>query len=170
MKKAIAISLLGVMLYNIAGYYAVFNVLHVQVKKQVWKLQKTSVPDSELISFSASVSNSAEFEWVKEHEFRYNGSLYDIIRTSSGTEGDIWHCINDTQEERILQHLKQQIHQQNGQPAKNAKVLLKSIVKDYLVNDFLVVTCQVQSIAVYAPFQETSYTTDAEPHFPPPRV
>jgi len=133
LKKIIAISFLFIMLYNIAGYYAVFRVLHIQVKKQVWKLRKSAIPEHELLLFSSVISSAPEFEWVNDHEFRYEGMLYDIIRISSAPSGDIWHCINDRQEEQMLQRLKQQVHQHNGQPAKSAKQLSKSLLKDFFI-------------------------------------
>lgn len=133
MKKSIAISLFAIMLYNIAGYYAVYNVLNIQVKKHVWKLQKGQIPDADLLAFSPDISADADFEWVKEHEFRYRGNLYDIIRKTDTTDGAVWYCIQDEREQEMLTHLKQQVHQNNGHPSKNAKLLIKSIVKDYIV-------------------------------------
>jgi hypothetical protein len=157
------------MLYNIAGYYAVFKVLHLQVKNQVWKLQKSTIPEQDLILFSSDIKSSEEFEWVNNHEFRFEGALYDIIRTSSEGTGIKWHCINDQQEEQILQRLKQQVHQQNGHPAKNAKQLAKSLVKDYIFEHFTADFYTVFSKHFFYPRMNALYHTYGEQTAPPPR-
>ncbi|MFA7381000.1 MAG: hypothetical protein WC150_11080 [Bacteroidia bacterium] len=170
MKKSIAISLFAIMLYNIAGYYAVYNVLNIQVKKHVWKLQKGQIPDADLLAFSPDITTDADFEWVKEHEFRYRGNLYDIIRKTETTNSVVWYCIQDEREQEMLTHLKQQVHQNNGHPAKNAKLLIKSIVKDYIVEMPAFVHVSALQIAHSTYFICLFLSPDLTQESPPPRV
>lgn len=170
MKKSIAISLFAIMLYNIAGYYAVYNVLNIQVKKHVWKLQKGQIPDADLLAFSPYITADADFEWVKEHEFRYRGNLYDIIRKTETVTSEVWYCIQDEREQEMLSHLKQQVHQNNGHPAKNAKLLIKSIVKDYIVEIPASVHVSLIRTAHSSCFICLFLQPDLKKESPPPRV
>lgn len=158
------------MLYNIAGYYVVYNVLNIQVKKHVWKLQKGHIPDADLLAFSPDITADADFEWVKEHEFRYRGNLYDIIRKTETSGCEVWHCIQDEQEQEMLSHLKQQVHQNNGHPSKNAKLLIKSIVKDYIVEIPASADVSAIPIAHFSYFVCLFVQADLKKESPPPRV
>lgn len=170
MKKSIAISLFVIMLYNIAGYYAVYHVLNIQVKKHVWKLQKGQIADTDLLAFSSGIATDADFEWVKENEFRYRGNLYDIIRKTETITGNVWHCIQDEQEQEMLAHLKQQVHQHNEHPAKNAKLLIKSIVKDYIIESSVPVLVSAIQTTYSSYFICLFLQPDVKQESPPPRV
>lgn len=100
-----SIVVLSVMLINIAGYYPVFKYQQWQVRKEIKKKIKASVPEDELHIVIVNES-SDELEWVREgKEFIYKGKMYDIVRSEYKDGMIIYSCIDDVQESRLFQRL-----------------------------------------------------------------
>lgn len=58
-----------------------------------------------IISRSERQSSTSSFVWVEEHEFRYQGNLYDIVHQEwKGSDWHVW-VYHDRQEEHYLEVL-----------------------------------------------------------------
>ncbi len=100
-----SISVLSILLINIAGYYPVYKIQQWQIRKEIKKKIKASVPEDELYRIKVT-KNSTELEWVREDkEFIYDGKMYDIVRCESSGDSITYFCINDTQEMMLFQKL-----------------------------------------------------------------
>ncbi len=112
MKKAVSFLLLILFLYSIAGIFISFKVQQFEVKKEIKLRLKKSVPKSELtlFSFHPSSDEYSTLQWIEDHEFRYNGKMYDIVYRSADSDGTLhFQCINDTKEEILFADLDEQV-------------------------------------------------------------
>jgi len=132
-KRVIAILFLTLYVYNIAGYYAVFKALQCEVRADIKRQVKETVPEDELFLIAVPLGAENMLQWLKEHEFRYQGSLYDVVRHHTSNDTTYYHCVNDTQEEQLFENLEAHVRAQTnsgGLPQKAADVF-KNIAKDY---------------------------------------
>lgn len=55
-------------------------------------------------------SDESSFVWIEDHEFRYEGNLYDVVHAE--WRGDVWHAwvLHDREEERYLEALDRSIN------------------------------------------------------------
>lgn len=97
--------------FNIGGIFIVFKYQQYHVRKEIKKQIKQGVPEDELTVIIKTAENSDQFVWVKPgKEFRYKGTMFDIVRQTTGNNGDItYHCINDTQETTLFVNLDKQV-------------------------------------------------------------
>ncbi len=90
---------------------------------------KQSVPTHELIvlAFHPDSKEFSELEWIDNHEFRYQGQMFDIVRQSTDTDGTVhYHCVNDKQEEILFAHLEEYVKNNTSNTSDAAK---KNILK-----------------------------------------
>jgi hypothetical protein len=110
MSRIAALLLLGVMLHHIAGFYVIFQAMRYQVRKEIKRQIKQGIPPEALtvLGFSKKVKPE-NFYWVESHEFRYKGSMYDVVKQAENQDSIFYYCINDVQEETLFAGLGQQV-------------------------------------------------------------
>jgi hypothetical protein len=171
-KKAIAISFLVLYVYNLVGYYVVFKALQYQTRVEIKTRIKESVPESELILITVRHDEEARLHWLDGHEFRYEGSMYDVVRHYATDSAHYYVCINDKQEERLFKNLDQYVTTQcntEGVPKKAANPF-KGIIKDYVPQVRILgpITVNMIRIGAMHAFNLVSHTADVPT--PPPRL
>ncbi|MBA3683327.1 MAG: hypothetical protein H0W73_19500 [Bacteroidetes bacterium] len=147
MKKTFSIILLTIFLFNLCGYLIFFKAAQFKVRKEIKALLKKKVPEKDLHIISFSLKNIKNIEWEKkDKEFRYNGTMYDVVKWRKDKDSIFYYCINDHQETQLFAHLDELINKQidnekspNGRAAKN---LLKkfSVFKYISAENFAFVT------------------------------
>lgn len=152
MKRFSALFLLVVMLYNIAGYYVVVKVMRRQLKEQVKtvRLHKQVFPGLKVVKESkfTLAARKSKLVFVEQDEFRLDGEMYDIISTYEQGDEVWYYCVKDTQEDKLLASLQQLVNENTT--SKNAKQLLKSLLKDYI-------PMEIQGLNIPAIWVEQSY-------------
>jgi hypothetical protein len=140
MKKTLAIFIIVLLLFNSMGYYIVFKTMQYAIKKEIKNSIKQGVPDKNLSLIKVAVNdeqNQAEIEWLEEHEFRYRGQMFDVVRSSLSNDTSYYYCINDKQEEQLFSSLDKQIeHHSKKSDANRAKSrnIYKNIIRDVVFN------------------------------------
>ncbi|MBX7206654.1 MAG: hypothetical protein K1X81_14625 [Bacteroidia bacterium] len=134
MKRFSSLCLLVVMLYNIAGYYMVVKVMRRHLKERVKtvRLHQQVFPGLQVVKeskFTLSAGKS-KLVFVQQDEFRLDGEMYDIISTVEQGDEVWYYCVKDKQEDKLLASLQQLVNENTT--SKNAKQLLKSLLKDYI--------------------------------------
>ena len=136
-QKIASVFLLLIFAYNLTGHYFIFEAQQYHIKKEVKRKIKNSVSENELIilSFHPSSKEYNTIEWMGNHEFRYKGQMYDIVRQSIHADGTIkYYCINDKQEKELFanldEHIKNHIND-NETSEKNSKNISKKLTKEY---------------------------------------
>ncbi len=121
MKKAAAIFLLTIFLFNTVGYYVFFKAAQYKIKSEIKKELKSKLNENELTAIQFSSEEIAEIHWIeKGKEFIYNNQMFDIVKKTNKNGITTYYCINDKQEKQLFQHLEEQVLKQIEQN-KNSK-------------------------------------------------
>ncbi|HBF87870.1 MAG TPA: hypothetical protein DDX39_04430 [Bacteroidales bacterium] len=106
MKKIIPILFVFILLFYSFGYFIVFKSIQYSIRKEIKLLtrQHVDVNSLECFEFEQSYLDNPDndFRWVKVKEFRYKGKLYDILKTEKTQNQVKLYCINDTDEEMLV--------------------------------------------------------------------
>lgn len=82
----------------------VFSILKSNCRRLAKEWIENSPTEKELIHFKLDkeITESKDFKWIKPHEFRYRGRMYDIV--SSKTIDGVRHvqCYHDVKEEKLI--------------------------------------------------------------------
>lgn len=93
-------------------------------------LLKRGVPENELHIIKFSVNKVSEIDWKKEgREFRFKGSMYDVVKFEIEGDSIIYSCVNDMQETLLFAHLEEIINQQIDHDKSPAGRAAKSLFK-----------------------------------------
>jgi hypothetical protein len=135
MKRFFALLFLFLYLYNIVGYLAIFSVMQLRIRSEVKKMLKANLPESKLTTFAFCTvgleNDEYPIQWIEDHEFRYDGSLYDIARSYSRGDTTYFVCINDKQEDQLFAHLDNHVQRHMEDSGKPSKLdSFKDVFKD----------------------------------------
>lgn len=177
LRRFWAVVLLLLLLYNSAGQAVVFTALRYTVRLEVKAFLKRGVPESELIVLSIpqpEEHNRAVFQRIHEGEFRYKGSLYDIVRKDIRGSTTVYYCINDTAEEQLFANLDERVR--TALPSSSAAqstspiAALKLVIKEALIpaSPIHFIPCYRRPFA--GAFVCRAYTITLDIPTPPPRI
>lgn len=116
MRTAITVILIvGLVGGEVGMLGALLGRYHTQQEQQR-KIASAGAPGSlenlQHLTFSRAdrESDESSFVWIEDHEFRYEGNLYDIVHEE--WRGDVWHAwvLHDREEEQYLEALAQSIN------------------------------------------------------------
>jgi hypothetical protein len=104
MKKTIAYLLLSIIIYQTVGYVLSFKIMKYSIESEFKTKIKNNLSDKNCSHFNInSISNHSTFRWEeKNHEFWYQGTIYDIVSIS---KSGIIKCIDDTKESKLFKNL-----------------------------------------------------------------
>lgn len=142
MRRLFALVFISLYLYNIVGYLALFSVLQYQVRNEVKNMLKAGVSEKELVKFAfhtPSLRNGIyQIQWIDKNEFRYDGRMYDVVRSTAAQDTTYVFCINDTQENRLFENLDTHVQREMDGSAKPGKFdAFKDVFKDSYAYRFI---------------------------------
>ncbi|MFY9307587.1 MAG: hypothetical protein WAQ28_00920 [Bacteroidia bacterium] len=110
LKKTTIYILLGIFLFNTAGYFIAFKIAQHQVQKEIKAEIKQGLSIDQLIPIVIKKECLNQVDWRESgKEFYYQGNLYDIVKSSENADSITYYCISDTQEELLFEHLEDHI-------------------------------------------------------------
>ncbi|WP_338814931.1 hypothetical protein V9L05_07025 [Bernardetia sp. Wsw4-3y2] len=185
MKKIITLLLLSLFSFHILGVYVSFQVREHYIKKDIKRRIKKGVPEEELahIIYKPSIKN--QFDWTTKAEFRYGGTMYDIVRTEFVNDStQIFHCVNDSQETILFKDLEKRLEEElalhlssknEKKTPTSAKTLYKTLAK--YVSDTQFTILNADWIAISLKEENTTlgyyfnfyHSLHLDIHSPPPR-
>lgn len=95
------------MLWQIVGFFSYFKITQIKIRKEIKQVIKHSLPSNQLKVLYFSKEEEKKIIWIKSHEFKYNGRLYDVIQRTNNSKGVIFHCLDDRQETKLFEKLNQ---------------------------------------------------------------
>ncbi len=131
MKKITAILLLFIFLFNIMGYYAVFEIMRRQVRVEMKEKMASSIEKVEMLEIPDGIS-AGEFYWVHSREFIYLGKMYDVIKKEKKALSTLIYCIHDQKEERLLAGFQKNLDPNN----RLLLSMLSHIIQDVVSQPF----------------------------------
>jgi hypothetical protein len=137
LKKLVIISLLGIFLFNTAGYYVVFLAEQMQIRNEIRSQINSGYYDksfTSVITVNKTALSNVEF-FDDGNEMIYNGARYDITKKTETDSEVTLYCINDLKEESLFASLDKHIdtHVAANKPLKDnsSKKITDNIVKVY---------------------------------------
>ena len=108
MKKTIAYILFSIFIYQTVGYVLSFNIMKYSIESEFKTKIKKNLSDKNCSHFNInSISNHSTFRWEeKNHEFWYQGTIYDIVSIS---KSGIIKCIEDSEDNNLFKNLDQYV-------------------------------------------------------------
>ena len=126
-----------IFIYNLFGYYIVFQLVQFQVRDEVKTRLKYSVPESDLVLISIDDGSDSLLIWVKpEKEFRYQGQMYDIVKLKKTKFKTLYYCLQDFKESKLFEHLDRHINNyiaHNPDQQNKTKNLLNTMAKVFFI-------------------------------------
>jgi hypothetical protein len=106
MRKHLAALFLLLVIWQLIGVSSWFELSRRTIRKEIKTKIKGGVPDEELIQFSFTLSEFKKLTWIKPHEFRLNGRLFDVVHRITHSNGSLTlKCIDDMQEKLLFAKL-----------------------------------------------------------------
>ncbi len=109
MKKAFALSLLFFILFNSMGYYILFELDKLIVRKEM-NAQIFGNPTNLICLTIEKGDQNPLFHRLDDKEIEYKGRLYDVFREIDKGDSKLIFCIPDTKEEQLYAGLKRINH------------------------------------------------------------
>jgi hypothetical protein len=109
-RSYLSILIVFLMLWQIIGFFGYFEFSHHRIKKEIKKQIKEGVPAQQLVHFSFTEKELNQLTWIKSHEFKLNGSLFDVVRKKKTTDGYHLECISDKQETVLFANLERMVN------------------------------------------------------------
>ncbi|NOZ35224.1 MAG: hypothetical protein GXO80_07995 [Chlorobi bacterium] len=103
MKKYTSLILLIIILFVSNEYYLYFKYLQYNIHQEVKQEIKKGLDEKDLTLIIVPFNNEKEIIWTKKNkEFKYKGSMYDIVKTKIKNKKNYYYCINDIKEKQLI--------------------------------------------------------------------
>lgn len=116
------------------GFFFIFKIQQYHVRQEIKQHIKQGVPENELTLITVTPENESQLEWEHKKEFRYKGTMYDVVKKEIIDETTIiYYCITDKQETTLFANLDEQVKKnmdtknEGNSPVKNLLKLLSNI-------------------------------------------
>jgi hypothetical protein len=175
MKRFFVCVFVVLYVYNIIGYLVIFYAIQHRVRSDMWQLTKESLSESGLtrLAFLAREveSGDAGITWIEEHEFRFGGRMYDIVRSWSHGDSAYYLCINDVQEEELFSQLDKHVSRNTGDTGLPGKLdSFKDAFKESLRSYTQPLLMLLQSGLLFLPLDKLYSSVILDVSFPPPKA
>ncbi|MGA9115141.1 MAG: hypothetical protein WB626_00010, partial [Bacteroidota bacterium] len=114
MKRLTASILLGLYLYNLAGYIPVCLAEQAQAKSRMRRSIRHDPPAGLLHLVRLSPGECARLRWLEEDEFVLEGRMYDVVRRTERAGAVLLLCVRDEEEEALIRRMHAHIEAQTG--------------------------------------------------------
>lgn len=111
-KIAGSILFLLLLMFQSTGYFLFFRVQQYQIRYEIKQQIQAGVPEAELVLLKISrciQENRNEFQRIHDHEFRYQGKMYDVVRQEQHGETLWFFCLCDEKETLLFARLDEQV-------------------------------------------------------------
>ncbi len=109
-----------------------------------------------------------KFEWEEENEFRFAGSMYDVIEMKVGKDKVVVTCVEDKKENDLLKTFEQIQKRQNRGKSRSGAVLQLLSVLYYSPQIEPIPTFNYELLTSYHPYQSPIFDRSGEILTPPP--
>lgn len=122
MRSFTAILLLLCMLLQLAGPVGFLEARRVAIRHEMKAAVKQALPADRLTTFLIHPGEESLLEWEGSAEFRYEGRMYDLVRSTAHADGSVtYSCLSDDEETELNARLAQAVQRKMNEdaPASN---------------------------------------------------
>lgn len=103
MKKVLSVILIFLLLFTIDLDLIWFSIMQFNIKRDVRIEIKKGIKEENLSLFVISLKDNHKLRWIKtDHEFRYKGEMYDVVKVKIKNQKKYIYCLNDIKEKRLI--------------------------------------------------------------------
>jgi hypothetical protein len=137
MKKFLSILLVFAFSYSFIGYYLNFEIEQYLVKEEVKENILNHLPVNQLILIKISSGNHESITWTElGKEFRFSGTMYDVIKSKVVNDTSYFYCYNDTKESKLLANLDKLVKDQANNSKSKSNQKKQEIIFFYQIELF----------------------------------
>jgi hypothetical protein len=105
-KRLGAKLLLAVFALNSLGLFLAFEWQQWHIQSAVQKAIETGPSPDEIYEVTVVAENAAQLQWYEDHEFRYHGTMYDVVQKKVlNADTTVYYCLADLAETSLLSNL-----------------------------------------------------------------
>jgi len=161
------------MLMQVMGYYIAFRVRQLELKSEVVLYLKSHQNDAHLTHLEFPAQNGKinhdKFEWVEETEFKFAGSMYDVIEMKVEKNKVVLTCLEDQRENDLLKTFAQIQKRQNRGKGNSATALQFLSMVYYSPEADVIPSFNYESLTTFYSYQSPIFNRSGEILTPPPR-
>lgn len=117
--------LLGLLLLQLQGPWIIFKLQQQAIRSQIKQQLKTGVPAEDLVTLRIARAweekGNDRFQRIHAGEFRFDGEMYDIVRTEVRGDTTYYTCIHDVRESGLFARLDEMTAESLQEPAMAGK-------------------------------------------------
>ncbi|HBF18736.1 MAG TPA: hypothetical protein DDW81_01490 [Cryomorphaceae bacterium] len=134
LKRIPAIAMLLLLIIHMVGGGMYFHIQRSHIRKEIKTRIKRGVPQEELQVFHFQDESELDLlQWHNDHEFRSEGTMYDVVKRETRPDGIYLHCINDHQETVLFAQLNELVQKRCSQESnQEQRLLILSLASPYL--------------------------------------
>jgi hypothetical protein len=174
LKKIISLLICFFLVFNSSAYVFFYWQVKNLLKEQGLSNSQNFKSANLLIKIvipSYQTLNSKRFQLLDDHEIRYDGKMYDIVKRDEVNGDIILLCISDENEDKLekafINHIENNNNDKSTTPVKN---ILKQLIADGLVN-ILSESFSSERVVKYTSFFINNYQSPlSEITDPPPNL
>jgi hypothetical protein len=127
-QKLTSIFFLTCLCCGLLGYHLVFHVQLAAVKSEMKAFLRNQQHNKNIVQIRLSTEELKHLHWEDEHEFRYQGKMYDVIEMKSGHGIVLIRCIADEKETALLNE-----YQKNKKENPSNSLIFQLITAAYIL-------------------------------------
>lgn len=140
LNKIVSILLVLVFMFNVMGYYFVFEVNRSILRKNIRGMINSGLNREMIVTVVVdNPETNLNFKKLDQNEFSYFGRLYDIVTKTVKGNVTWFYCINDKHEERLIAGFEKINSGVSGSAASSRSgqllAMLHNIITLALLND-----------------------------------
>ena len=173
-----------ILFFQFEGAWLLFFLKHQQIKNEItvriasrerasdlWHKEELSVIK---IPKQLEQNPAIDFQWTDEHEFRYLGKMYDVVKQEEQGDSTVYYCIYDHEDTLAFSSYNESQQQKfavSGQANKKlTEQLAKFLSSVYFTNDFNYQFNKPVSSSYCSFLSCNILKIDIVPPYPPPEV
>jgi len=176
-RRLIPLFIIVLLMFNISGYYFTALMIQKGYKKQFRKHIRCNANEENteilVISDAEIQRHDSPFKWMEEDEFRYYGKMYDIVKSEKQGDTNIFYCVNDKNEEKLLARFENYMkhHTDSDLPfQQKSNHLLSQIIKQAVCESKTIQNLPVEIHEMLSEYFFSIQTTILNKIFIPPKA
>jgi hypothetical protein len=166
MKRLVSFILFLLFLFISDGYYLYFRYLQHNINTEVQNEIRKGLKEENLSLIIVPLNGRQEILWTKkDKEFRYKGSMYDVVSTEVRGQKIYYYCLDDVREKQLIARYDRN----NRRRTKTLMNLKRVMGSKYFTekSSFTIDLCKTGIL--FSEYQEQYLSIIPETNSPPPK-
>lgn len=106
-QQVISVALAFVFLFEAGIGYLQFRHQQSEARLEIIEMMEKGLSEHDLVLIIVPESGKPGLSWLEPgREFRYNGEMYDVVKTGVRDQDHYYYCINDSKEQQLISNYK----------------------------------------------------------------